>query len=162
VQGRTNDYEEVGRFFAERPITGRGFSTLLGERYLVLDNQYLGLVVETGVLGTTAFALFFVVGLGTARGTRRGAEPSTRSLGQALAATCVAVLVVAATFDLLAFAMVSGVAFLVVGCAGALWRLTRAGDIPLPATTHSNLPDHGENGDVGSLVRGSPSPTALR
>ena len=134
TQGRTQDYGVVGDFFAQRPITGRGFATFLPERYITLDNQYLGLLVETGVAGTIAFIALFLVGFGTARGARRGADEETRSLGQALAAACLAAMVVAGTYDLLSFTMSAGLAFLLIGCAGALWRLTaptrRAADTP--------------------------------
>lgn len=124
TQGRLNDYPVVERFFSERPITGRGFSTFVAERYPVLDNQYLGLVVETGVVGTAAFVGLYVVGIALAVLAKRGGTDETRSLGQALAAAGIAVIVVAFTFDLLAFTMATTISFLLLGCSGALWRLT--------------------------------------
>jgi polysaccharide biosynthesis protein PslJ len=124
TQGRTEDYENIGPYVSSPPITGRGFATFIPDRYFVLDNQYLGLYVETGLLGTLAMITFFLAGFGSARRARTNADPPTRSLGQALAASSLVMLVVAVTFDMLAFSMVSGIAFLLVGCSGALWRLT--------------------------------------
>jgi O-antigen ligase len=123
TQGRTDDYGKVGAFISERPITGRGIFTFLPDKYFWLDNQYLGLLIETGVVGLVAFAGLFIVAFRTARQSRIGGNPETRSLGQALAAGSLAVLLSAGTFDMLAFTMVSGVSFLLVGCSGALWRL---------------------------------------
>jgi O-antigen ligase len=53
-QGRTQDYDIVGGFISERPVFGRGLATLLPDRYLTLDNQYLGIVVELGLAGLVA------------------------------------------------------------------------------------------------------------
>jgi O-antigen ligase len=124
TQGRTEDYGRVGAFIGERPYFGRGIFTFLPDRYFWLDNQYLGLLIETGIVGLIAFLGVFVVGFRTARQARIGGDHETRSLGQALAAGSLAVILSAGTFDMLAFPMVSGVAFLLIGCSGALWRLT--------------------------------------
>jgi polysaccharide biosynthesis protein PslJ len=135
VHGRTDDYSEVGAYIANPPILGRGFMTFIPERYFVLDNQYLLFWIETGILGTAAFLLLFLGGFAVGRRARRGTDEETRSLGQALAGTCLATALVAATFDLLSFFMISGIAFLLVGCAGALWRFTReqpSGEVEAP------------------------------
>jgi O-antigen ligase len=126
VKGRTADYARVGEFITEAPLFGRGFGTFIPTRYFYLDNQYLGLLIDVGIVGTVAFVALLVVGVSVARGARRGADPETRSLGQALAAGILAAMVTAATFDLFAFSMVSSLLFLQMGCAGALWRLRRA------------------------------------
>ena len=126
IKGRTSDYPLVGRYFAESPVVGRGLGTFLPDRYMFLDNQYLGLLIETGALGTVLFLGVIATGYASARGSRRFADDRTRSLGQALAAGILAASISAATFDLFAFGMASGFLFLLIGCAGALWRLGRA------------------------------------
>jgi O-antigen ligase len=123
-EGRRQDYSVVGQFLKERPFFGRGFGTFLPDRYVYLDNQYLGLIMETGFVGMFAFVVLLAVGIGTARGARRFADAETRSLGQALAGAILAAAVTAATFDLLAFGIASGLLFLIIGCAGALWRVS--------------------------------------
>ena len=123
VSGRTQDYTVVGRLLSEAPVFGRGYGTLLPDRYLLLDNQYLGSLVETGIVGLVLLVVFFAVGFGTARGARRGADKETRSLSQALAGAVLAAMVAAGTFDLLGFVMVAGLTGLLIGCGGALWRL---------------------------------------
>lgn len=125
VAGRTSDYEMVGRFLADSPFVGRGVGTLLPDRYILLDNQYLGTLIEMGIVGTVVLIGLFVVGFFCARGARRGADDETRSLGQALAGSVLAAAVTAGTFDLLGFTMVAGLTMVLVGCSGALWRLQR-------------------------------------
>jgi O-antigen ligase len=124
-QGRRQDYEVVGRFIKERPVFGRGLGTFLPDVYVYLDNQYLGFMIELGIVGTFAFVALLAIGVGTSRGARRRADAETRSLGQALAGAIFAALVSTATFDLFAFGIATGLLFLLLGCAGALWRLTK-------------------------------------
>ncbi|MCZ7525054.1 MAG: O-antigen ligase family protein [Acidimicrobiia bacterium] len=123
---RTADYASGLREFVQRPVFGRGFRTFHPEGYFFIDNQYLMSLIETGVLGVLALASIFVVGMTLARGARhRSADPVTRDLGQSLAAAIAVSGVCFATFDALSFPMITGLTFLLVGCAGALWRLTR-------------------------------------
>jgi polysaccharide biosynthesis protein PslJ len=146
THGRIEDYGVVGRFIEQRPAFGRGFMTFLPDRYILLDNQYLALLIETGIVGTVAFVMLFLVSIGAARNARRGTDDETRSLGQALIAPAIAVLIIAGTFDLLAFSMASGIAFLLAGCSGALWRLaTRT--TPDPPGFEPTQADQGELSD---------------
>ena len=70
IQGRTDDYDVVGQFISQSPWVGRGFGTFLPSKYITLDNQYLGSLVEVGVFGLAALALLVIVGFFTARGVR--------------------------------------------------------------------------------------------
>jgi len=126
VTAREEDWATFGRFFAHRPIFGRGFGTFIPPRFPVFDNQYLLSLVELGVVGTFALVVVFVVGFRTARAARRAArDPGDRDLAQALAASIAVALVACATFDLLSFPLARGVAFLLIGCTGALLRFQR-------------------------------------
>lgn len=124
VQTRISDYAYVERMWTLRPWFGRGGGTLLPDRYILLDNQYLNTLLSAGVVGLLAFVALFVVSYVVARSIRlRGADQETRNLGQALAASMVTAAVCSATFDSLSFAIFSGVLFLLIGIIGALWRL---------------------------------------
>ena len=57
VKGRTNDYTVVFQYVGERPWFGRGPGTFLPGRYILLDNQFLGALVATGVVGVIARVL---------------------------------------------------------------------------------------------------------
>lgn len=126
--GRIDDYGYVGQFIEQSLGFGRGMYTFLPERFTTLDNQYLLTLVELGIFGLVTLLLIFVVGICLARGARRrSTDPETRQLGQALAGSLLAAMVTGATFDLLSFPMATGLVFLYLGCAGALWRLVRTG-----------------------------------
>ena len=117
--GRTEDYPAAFRAFSESKLIGQGFGTFP----MLLDNQYLGLLIETGIVGFTVVLGGFLVTIFTARGARlRSSEPFDRDLAQALAASVVVPLIAFATFDALAFPMFTGVTFLCVGLCGAAWR----------------------------------------
>jgi O-antigen ligase len=125
ISGRTDDYAAVREYISAGAWIGRGLGTFNPVEYQVLDNQYLGQLIETGVVGLAALLALFLVGIGLARGARlRAADAVTRDLGQALAAALCVPAFSFATFDGFAFPIISGLTFLVLGCAGALWRTT--------------------------------------
>jgi O-antigen ligase len=95
--------------------------------FFFTDDQYLGSLIETGVLGLTALLALFAIGWFIARSARRvSIDEETRHLAQALAAPMAIVFVTYATFDAFAFPMAAGLTFLMAGCTGAIWRLARA------------------------------------
>src|SRR4029450_3989372 len=123
-QGRTEDYAVVGKFISQAPVFGRGFGTFNPRDYVLLDNQYLGTLIETGAVGLTALLLLFLIGIFAARGARqRSNDPDYRDLGQTLAASVMVAMVSFVTFDAFAYAMATGTTFFVIGCAGAAWRI---------------------------------------
>lgn len=131
IQGRTEDYAVATRLFHEHPWFGRGFFTFIPALYRTFDNAYLLGVVEIGAVGVAALLLMFLIGIFTARGARRATtSPQGRDLGQALAASLAAIMVSAATFDMLGFPMAAGLTFFLLGCSGALWRISRDGGLP--------------------------------
>lgn len=126
IKGRTDDYAVVGQFIDKSPLVGRGFGTFLPKDFITLDNQYLGTVIETGYLGLAALISLFLIGFFTARGIRvRSTDERTRDLAQSLAASVMVAAFGYVTFDGLGFPMVTGLLFLLLGCIGALWRITR-------------------------------------
>lgn len=130
VQGRIEDYAAVQGFFVERPWFGRGLGTFLPDTYILLDNEYLYLAVTGGIIAVVGFLLVMLGGWALARSIRiRGADDSTRHLGQALAAGFAVALIASGTFDSLSFPTFSGLLFLLLGTAGALWRVDRDGGV---------------------------------
>jgi O-antigen ligase len=127
IQGRTEDYAHIPGLLEHHWLFGRGLGTFRPAQYFFLDNQYLGTLLEGGVVALVALIAVYVVGMGMARGARKHSiAPATRSLGQALAAGIAALAVSAFTFDEFGFKQSAFLLFLLVGCAGALWRMTRA------------------------------------
>ncbi len=126
IKHRTQDYNVVGQFISHHPFFGRGFGTFLPQKYFLLDNQYLGTIIEMGFIGLAVVVALVVTGFFTARGARRLAtNPKVKDLAQAFAASIAVAIVTFATFDFLGFQMATGMLFLMLGCAGALWRIAR-------------------------------------
>lgn len=125
ILGRTQDYEYVAYWFAQRPWLGRGPGTLIPDLYMILDNQWLGTLVTGGIVGVAAFAGLHVTGITLASiSLRRSSRPDERDLCAALIAAQVTSMLVSGTFDSLAFTTFSFTLALTCGLSGAVWRLT--------------------------------------
>ena len=143
AQSRTDSYGIALDFIHRSPFFGRGFSTFFPE-YHILDNQYLGSVIEIGIVGLVALLYLWWSGLSTARQVRRdSSDPATRSLAQALAASLASGASSFALFDAFSFPMVPGLMFLVLGLIAALYRLNRTAPRPTTAPAVSARPGPG-------------------
>jgi O-antigen ligase len=123
---RTQHAQQAWTYIGAAPWFGRGFGTFLPQRYVLLDNQYLGALAETGIVGLLALLSVFCSALLVAQRTAQTTlDPDLQNLGRALAAAAAVPLVTFLTCDEFSFPMAIGMTFLMLGCAGALWRLTR-------------------------------------
>jgi O-antigen ligase len=131
VSSRLDSFADTESFFLAAPWLGRGFGTFM-PRYRIVDNQYLGLLLEMGLVGMAALLTLIVTTLVTAvRAWRRSSEKSLR--GAALVAG-VSVLVGAVSmvmFDGFAFPMMASLWFLMIGVTGAAYRLARSEWAPI-------------------------------
>lgn len=134
VQSRTGSYEVAWLFFRVNPVIGRGFGTFL-PKYWIFDNGYLGLLVEGGVLGLLGLLVLIVLAAGAAhRAVAHLEDDFDRELARAVCAAIVAGGAALAFFDTFAFAQSAGWFFLMMGLAGAWFRISRtpAPDTPAP------------------------------
>jgi polysaccharide biosynthesis protein PslJ len=134
IQHRQEDYARADVQIAIHPLLGRGFGTYLPAKYGPLDNQYLGTLVENGAIGLAALIFILLAGFYAALRLRMATkDPVLRDLGQTLIA-CLSVISVAdATYDAFGFIMATGICFMLVGLAGALWRTIKAEpDLTMP------------------------------
>lgn len=133
ISGRTDDYEDIARYFAEQPMVGHGLGTFRPDIYFFLDNQYLMALVEGGLVLFVATLLLIALAVASARGARRrSTSPEDVSLNQAVLAAISAIAVSGAFFDLFSFAQSTVVFFVLAGAAGALWRGALATGAQLP------------------------------
>ena len=133
VTSRTGSYELAFQFVSRSPVLGRGFGTFL-PKYWILDNGYLGLLIEGGVLGLGGLVVVIAVAALAARQARRAASQSfDRALAQALLASVAAGAAGLAFFDTFGFPQSAGCFFLLIGLAGAARRLARASE-PAPTS----------------------------
>jgi O-antigen ligase len=123
AQSRTGSFALAYDFIGRSPIIGRGFLTFL-PAYRILDDQYLGLLIETGIVGLIAF--LGLLGSGVIGGLGLKKACSNRTDGQlavAMAASAASALASFALFDAFSFPMAASLIFLILGSVGALRRL---------------------------------------
>ncbi|WP_213816488.1 O-antigen ligase [Glaciihabitans sp. dw_435] len=119
ANSRTGSYDTAVAFIETNPIFGRGFGTFLPQ-YRILDNQYLGSLIELGFVGTGAFiAIMFTCVVVVFRARTRLNERLPRQLAQGLAASVIGAALMIAFFDVFSFRMAAGTLFLVLGMCGA-------------------------------------------
>ncbi|HEX4224567.1 MAG TPA: O-antigen ligase family protein [Pseudonocardiaceae bacterium] len=101
------------------PLFGMGLGSYDTTRYPILDNQYLGVLVETGIVGLLGFLCY----LGTAAWAAFARSSRHRDLGAALGASIVAYAVINLILDTAGFLQISALAAILVGLTGALRRI---------------------------------------
>jgi hypothetical protein len=128
---RKDDYGPAFALIQKSVWFGHGPGSFINNSDLgnVLDNQYLGTLIEVGLIGLVVLLVYLLAAAFLGRGARhRSSDPATRDLGQALAAASISGAVTSYTFDSLSFRMFAGIIPLCLGIAGALWVMTRAKD----------------------------------
>ncbi|GAA2106735.1 hypothetical protein GCM10009841_26210 [Microlunatus panaciterrae] len=139
IASRTGSYDLAGEFISHSPIVGRGFGTFL-PKYWILDNGYLGMLIEGGILGLGGLLVLIVAAAIAARQARRMAvDDFDRALAQALLASIASGAAGLAFFDTFGFPQSAGCFFLLLGLSGALWRLTQ-GQVVASVVVDSKVP----------------------
>ncbi|MCW3015526.1 MAG: O-antigen ligase protein [Solirubrobacterales bacterium] len=130
TRDRASDYTGVAPDVVRHLVVGRGYGSYDPAKYRILDNQYLGLAVQAGMLGLVAYLTLFGTAfalmhrLATARDRLRG--PPALGAGAAVAVVAMA----SALFDVLSFPHVVYLLFLVCGLLATLDAPDGAGDHP--------------------------------
>lgn len=126
IISRTASYDLAMQLFERSPLLGRGFGTFL-PKYWILDNGWLGLLIEGGLLGVIGLLILVITAALAARNARQHAgDEFDRQLAQALVASIAAGACGLAFFDTFAFPQTAGCFFLLLGLAGGIRRLARA------------------------------------
>jgi lipopolysaccharide exporter len=134
ITHRTNNYPYVLQLVKEAPWLGQGGGTYVPAFSAnVLDNEYLSIVIELGVLGLAAlifYLLWPVICAFVAR--NRTTNPELRDLCAALGAAELAAVATSATFDSFSFPMFYDLQALIVGLIGAVWLIVKKETDGLP------------------------------
>jgi O-antigen ligase len=147
---RTEDYGNVGKYVAQYPIFGRGFGTFLPKDFFFLDNQYLMSLIDIGVVGLVALIALMVSGVLLAfRASRWAVTQERRLLARSLCGAIAGGTLTLATFDFFSFQMATGMVFVLLGCAGAMWRLFRAEAL---AAGYTSPPSLGRPRSIDDIV----------
>jgi len=126
IASRTGSYNLASQFISTNPLLGRGFGTFL-PKYWILDNGYLGILIEGGILGFSGLVTLIVTaGFAAKRARRMAVSEFERDIAQALIASIAAGACGLAFFDTFGFPQSAGCFFLLLGLAGASRRLAIA------------------------------------
>lgn len=150
IQSRTDSYALVAEFWSNNPWIGRGLGTFL-PKYWILDNMYLQALVELGLLGLLALGGVSVIAFMCAwRVQPRYPKGPDRDLIRGIAAGVAAGAASFAFFDALSFPQSAFTLFLLIGMAGAYWRLARR-----TAAEEPDLPTEMASGGSVATAEGS-------
>lgn len=108
--------------FAEAPIVGEGIGALQG---LIVDNQYLVVLGEMGVMGIVGLTALFGGALLSLGACRRAGDAEFREFGGAMVAAFLGLLVGAGGLAVLSQGMLPALVTLLVGLAGAAHVVAR-------------------------------------
>jgi len=126
ITHRTNNYPYVEQLVRQAPWLGQGGGTYIpsttASSVHILDNQYLTMAIELGLLGMAA--LFFYLSwpaIVAFVARRHTTNPELRDLCAALAGADLAAMVCAGTFDGFSFPVFFSLQPLIAGLIGAVW-----------------------------------------
>ncbi len=115
--GRTSDYSAIRPDLVTRPVLGFGFGSLdvaKADTYRILDNEYLGQLLQVGLLGTAAYLAMIAAAMAIAHRAIRSGDPARAGPALAGSAAAAGYAVASALFDVLSFPQAPYV-FLFVG-----------------------------------------------
>ena len=125
ISVRYERYPMAFHYIGQRPWFGRGTGTWVSPQYQIMDNMWLEILLNNGFVGAIAYAALHITAITVAwMALRRSKEREVRHLCAALISTQFMGLIVAATFDSLAFLTFATTLGLTVGMCGTVWRLT--------------------------------------
>jgi hypothetical protein len=125
-QGRVADLASAGQEFHQRPLIGEGYGTrITGEpgfpdNAQILDDQWLKTLLETGVLGTVAWAWLLLRFIRRAGSIARHDQTARGLYLTALTSSTAAFGLAMFTYDELSFIQVTFVFFIMIGIGVAL------------------------------------------
>jgi O-antigen ligase len=152
---RTARYDAVRPDLLSHPLFGRGYESYDPHKYRILDNEYLGLLITTGLLGVLAYLAIFVTMMNAARRTIRGPDPRRASLALGAFAAVGVIALSSALFDVLSFPHVPYLLFFIGAMILALREHSPASQ-PVRSTVFPPPPL--PLGDAAATFEGPPMP----
>jgi PKD repeat protein len=110
---RTARYDAVRPDLLSHLLLGRGYESYDPHKYRILDNEYLGLLVTTGLLGLLAYLGVLATMMSAAHRTIRGPDPRRASLALACMGAVGVIAIASGLFDVLSFPHVPYLLFFV-------------------------------------------------
>lgn len=138
ISVRYERYPMAFHYIGQRPWLGRGTGTWVSPQYQIMDNEWLEILLNNGFVGAVAYAALHITAISVAwLAMRRSPDREVRHLCAAMISTQFMGLIVAATFDSLAFLTFATTLGLTVGMCGTLWRLTHPQRVVRTSATRS-------------------------
>lgn len=128
IKTRLNNYPIIEAMVSDRPAFGMGPNTYIVTNAIrITDNQYLKTAVEMGLVGVLALLAYFLLPAlaSLLAGVFFRDDAGWRALAGCVAGASVAAAVTAATFDELAFPMVTVLIAFMVGLSGTVWNVAK-------------------------------------
>jgi hypothetical protein len=119
TRDRESDYDAVTPDVKRHPLIGRGYQTYEPEKYRVLDNEYLAILIGNGAFGVIAYVLLFIAIFAVCHRIIRSRDPVRGPPALAVASGVALLLVTSALFDVIAFPHVPYMLFFMAGLAVA-------------------------------------------
>lgn len=136
TQGRTSDYQQISPDVASHPLIGRGYGTIDPARddtYRILDNEYLGQLIQVGFLGVAAYLALIAVALWLAHGViKLRGDPVRSRFALAAAAGFAGFAVSSALFDILSFPQVPYLFLFIAGLCSVAAAPAQRRSEPVP------------------------------
>jgi O-antigen ligase len=101
VQDRVRDYDAVTPDLAHNPLLGLGWGGYDQKKHRILDNLYLTLAIEAGLLGVVAYLALLGTSFAFANRAARSGDQQRAPPGMAAAAAIVTVIVASGLLDFL-------------------------------------------------------------
>ncbi len=123
-RGRTSDYAAIKPDLVSHPLIGRGYGTYdpkayletrKPERHRLVDNQYLLLLIEVGIIGAVAYAIVSILSITMLHRSARSKDFARAGPALALIGSIIGFLVANVLFDTLAFPQVPYLFFCLLG-----------------------------------------------
>jgi hypothetical protein len=103
TKGRTADYEAVVPDLRTHLIIGRGYGTYEHDKYRILDNEYLALMISVGIIGFAAFLAMMLGVVAVAARPIRSGDPVRGPPALGAAGAAMAFAAASGLYDVLAF-----------------------------------------------------------
>jgi O-Antigen ligase len=156
---RTARYDAVTPDVLNHPLLGRGYESYDPQKYRILDNQYLDLLITVGLVGLLCYLAIFGAMMLAAHATIRGPDPRRSSLALGAFATVAAIAIASALFDVLSFPHVPYLLFFV---GAMIIALREPSPTPEPARLRVTRPVGHAGPSAGMGLSRPPSPTPER
>ncbi|SJM71692.1 O-antigen polymerase [Arthrobacter rhombi] len=122
VDSRTSSIDVAFGYLSLEPSFGRGLGTM-SPMYRIFDNQYFGLLIEVGLVGTLSFLALVLVGTMSTFLRHSRSDQLLGDLGPALAGGVLAGALLCAFFDAFHFPQAVGMLMMMLGLCGAYWNV---------------------------------------